>query len=226
MILKAEKISKSYHTGDGPLKVLKNIDLYIDRGEMVSVMGPSGCGKSTLLNILGTLDEPDSGQLWINNEDVTSLSDENLSFLRNNTIGFIFQFHHLLPEFTVIENLIIPQMIKGTSHEEATIRGLDLLSKVGLSDRKRHKPSQISGGERQRVAVLRALVNHPQIIFADEPTGNLDISSGEVVLDLMTELNKEYGVTYLIVTHNPEVAKRCDRHYDLTNGRLEIYEQK
>ena len=226
MILKAEKISKSYHTGDGPLKVLKNVDLYIDSGEMVSVMGPSGCGKSTLLNIFGTLDKPDSGQLWINNEDITSLSDENLSFLRNNTIGFIFQFHHLLPEFTVIENLIIPQMIKGTSHEEATIKGLDLLSKVGLSDRKQHKPSQISGGERQRVAVLRALVNHPQIIFADEPTGNLDISSGEVVLDLMTELNKEHGVTYLIVTHNPEVAKRCDRHYDLTNGRLEIYEQK
>jgi len=223
MILKAEKISKSYHTGDGPLKVLKNVDLYIDSGEMVSVMGPSGCGKSTLLNIFGTLDKPDSGQLWINNEDITSLSDKNLSFLRNNTIGFIFQFHHLLPEFTVIENLIIPQMIKGTSHEEATIKGLDLLSKVGLSDRKQHKPSQISGGERQRVAVLRALVNHPQIIFADEPTGNLDISSGEVVLDLMTELNKEYGVTYLIVTHNPEVANRCDRHYDLTNGRLMIY---
>lgn len=226
MIVKAEKISKSYKTGDGPLKVLQEVDLYIEKGEMISVMGPSGCGKSTMLNILGTLDRPDSGRLWINGEDINSLNDEDLSTLRSNTIGFIFQFHHLLPEFSVIENLIIPQMIIGTSHQKAINSSLDLLTKVGLDKRKYHKPSQISGGERQRVAVLRALVNRPQIVFADEPTGNLDINSGEVVLDLMEDLNKEFNFAYLIVTHNKDVAKRCIRHYSLREGRLQDYEEK
>jgi len=218
MILKAVNISKSYPTGDGPLSVLRDINLSLDNGELVSVMGPSGCGKSTLLNILGTLDEPDSGELWIDGNDVSTLTDVGLSQIRSKTIGFVFQFHHLLPEFTVIENLIIPQLMCGTNHEDAFKKGIDLLEKVDLLARKDHKPIAISGGERQRVAVLRALVNNPGIVLADEPTGNLDFETSQVVLEMIKDLVHEKGQAFLIVTHNPEIAATCKRNLTLMDG--------
>ena len=218
MILEAKHISKSYPTGDGPLSVLLDVNLSLNRGELVSVMGPSGCGKSTLLNILGTLDNPDSGELWIEGNDVFSLADIELSRIRNKTIGFVFQFHHLLPEFTVIENLVIPQLMNGILFDDALKKGSDLLTKVGLMGRKDHKPNAISGGERQRVAVLRALVNNPGVVLADEPTGNLDFETGKIVLEMIEGLVQEEGQAFLIVTHNPEIAARCERNLTLLDG--------
>lgn len=218
MILKARNISKSYPTGDGPLAVLRNVNLSLDEGELVSIMGPSGCGKSTLLNILGTLDEPDSGDLWIDGNDISSLTDSVLSKLRNKTIGFVFQFHHLLPEFTVLENLIIPQLINNISRDDAIKKGLDLLMKVDLVTRKDHKPTTISGGERQRVAVLRALVNNPRLVLADEPTGNLDLETGWIVMEMIKNIVQNEGQAFLIVTHNTDVAAECERNLILSDG--------
>lgn len=221
MILKARHISKSYPTGDGPLRVLRDVNLSLDESELVSVMGPSGCGKSTLLNILGTLDRPDSGELWIDGRDVSALTDTGLSHLRNRTVGFVFQFHHLLPEFTVLENLMIPQLVAGVSREGAAKRGLGLLARVNLGGRKEHKPSAISGGERQRVAVLRALVNNPRLVLADEPTGNLDMETGRTVMEVMKDLVRVEGRAFLIATHNPDVASECERNLVLIDGQLE-----
>ncbi|MEE9167700.1 MAG: ABC transporter ATP-binding protein [Candidatus Neomarinimicrobiota bacterium] len=225
MILRAEHISKSYPTGDGPLLVLRDVNLSVDEGELVSVAGPSGCGKSTLLNILGTLDRPDSGELWITEHRVSDLKDTHLSKLRNKTIGFVFQFHHLLPEFTVLENLMIPQLVAGVSREDASKRGVELLAEVNLGQRKDHKPRAISGGERQRVAVLRALVNHPRLVLADEPTGNLDQDSGRTVMDMMKHLVNVERQGYLIVTHNPVVASECENNLILTDGELRVQDE-
>lgn len=220
MILKAEHISKSYPTSTGRLEVLRDINLSVDKGELISVMGPSGCGKSTLLNILGTLDEADSGYLEIDGSEVTFLEDESLSQLRSGCIGFVFQFHHLLPEFTVIENLTIPQRLVGAGETEATDRASELLSKVDLLPRASHQPNAISGGERQRVAVLRALVNRPKIVFADEPTGNLDVEAAGKLIEMIQTLSEEFKQAFLIVTHNPDVAAMCRRNLMMTEGRV------
>ena len=222
MILRAEHLAKSYATSAGPIQILDDIDLTMDAGEMVSVVGPSGCGKSTLLNILGTLDEPDAGELSIDGKTVSALTDAQLSQLRSRTIGFVFQFHHLLPEFTVLENLMIPQMIAGCEQEASRERAADLLRKVGLENRGHHRPNSISGGERQRVAVLRALANRPKLVLADEPTGNLDSENSRILMNMIQELVHDEGRSFLIVTHSETIAENCDRKFLLTSGELKV----
>ncbi len=220
MILKAENICKSYPTSAGPLEVLRDVSLSLKEGELISVAGPSGCGKSTLLNILGTLDQPDKGTLEITGKNVALLDDESISRLRSESIGFVFQFHHLLPEFTIAENLMIPQRLLGRSEKTATDRVTELLSKVNLLPRYNHRPNAISGGERQRVAVLRALVNEPGIVLADEPTGNLDVETARQLMEMIQNLAKDFNQAFLIVTHNPDVAALCERNLTINEGTV------
>lgn len=220
MILKAENICKSYPTSAGPLEVLRDVSLSLKEGELISVAGPSGCGKSTLLNILGTLDQPDKGTLEITGKNVALLDDESVSRLRSEFIGFVFQFHHLLPEFTIAENLMIPQRLLGRSEKTATDRVTELLSKVNLLPRYNHRPNAISGGERQRVAVLRALVNEPGIVLADEPTGNLDVETARQLMEMIQNLAKDFNQAFLIVTHNPDVAALCERNLTINEGTV------
>ena len=220
MILKAENICKSYPTSAGPLEVLRDVSLSLKEGELISVAGPSGCGKSTLLNILGTLDKPDKGTLEITGKNVALLDDESVSRLRSESIGFVFQFHHLLPEFTIAENLMIPQRLLGRSEKTATDRVTELLSKVNLLPRSNHRPNAISGGERQRVAVLRALVNEPGIVLADEPTGNLDVETAQQLMEMIQNFAKDFNQAFLIVTHNPDVAALCKRNLTINEGTV------
>ena len=220
MILKAENICKSYPTSAGPLEVLRDVSLSLKEGELISVAGPSGCGKSTLLNILGTLDQPDKGTLEITGKNVALLDDESVSRLRSEFIGFVFQFHHLLPEFTIAENLMIPQRLLGRSEKTATDRVTELLSKVNLLPRYNHRPNAISGGERQRVALLRALVNEPGIVLADEPTGNLDVETAQQLMEMIQNLAKDFNQAFLIVTHNPDVAALCERNLTINEGTV------
>jgi|TARA_B100000378_G_scaffold268567_1_gene255821 lipoprotein-releasing system ATP-binding protein len=220
MILKAENICKSYPTSAGPLEVLRDVSLSLKEGELISVAGPSGCGKSTLLNILGTLDQPDKGTLEITGKNVALLDDESVSRLRSEFIGFVFQFHHLLPEFTIAENLMIPQRLLGRSEKTATDRVTELLSKVNLLPRYNHRPNAISGGERQRVALLRALVNEPGIVLADEPTGNLDVETARQLMEMIQNLAKDFNQAFLIVTHNPDVAALCERNLTINEGTV------
>lgn len=220
MILKAENICKSYRTSTGPLEVLRDVSLSLKEGELVSVAGPSGCGKSTLLNILGTLDQPNKGTLEIAGKDVALLDDESVSRLRCETIGFVFQFHHLLPEFTIVENLMIPQRLLGRSERAAADWAKELLSKVELLPRADHRPNAISGGERQRVAVLRALVNEPGIVLADEPTGNLDVDAARQLMEVTQALAEDFNQAFLIVTHNPDVAALCERNLTIKEGTV------
>ena len=220
MILKAENICKSYPTSAGPLEVLRDVSLSLKEGELISISGPSGCGKSTLLNILGTLDQPDKGTLEITGKNVALLDDESVSRLRSESIGFVFQFHHLLPEFTIAENLMIPQRLLGRSEKTATDRVTELLSKVNLLPRSNHRPNAISGGERQRVAVLRALVNEPGIVLADEPTGNLDVETARQLMEMIQNLAKDFNQAFLIVTHNPDVAALCERNLTINEGTV------
>jgi len=209
-------IKKSYQiTKKNKLNVLKGVNLKVYKGEIAAIVGKSGAGKSTLLHILGTLDRPDSGHFIFEGKDVFSFSDKQLADFRSKEIGFIFQFHHLLPEFTAIENVQIASLISGNKDKS---KSLDILKEVGLADRVHHKPSEISGGEAQRVAIARALINSPKIILADEPTGNLDTENAEAVIDLIFELRKKFNQTYLIVTHNEEFAQRCDRIIKITDG--------
>lgn len=202
------------------LEVLKGISLEIYEGEILVIVGASGAGKSTLLHILGTIDKPDEGEIEIDNINVMTLEDEEISKFRNQKIGFIFQFHHLLPEFTAIENLIIPMLIKGINVEESKVRAKKLLDLVGLSDRMNHKPSELSGGEQQRVAVARALVNQPRIVFADEPSGNLDTQNSEMLHQLIKDLNQNFKQTFVIVTHNPELVKIAHRVLEIRDGKI------
>ena len=220
MILKAENICKSYRTSTGPLEVLRDVSLSLKEGELVSIAGPSGCGKSTLLNILGTLDQPNKGTLEIAGKDVALLDDESVSRLRCETIGFVFQFHHLLPEFTIVENLMIPQRLLGRSEKAAADWAKELLSKVELLPRADHRPNAISGGERQRVAVLRALVNEPGIVLADEPTGNLDVDAARQLMEVTQTLAEDFNQAFLIVTHNPDVAALCERNLTIKEGTV------
>jgi len=212
----AEKVEKSY----GSLQVLKGIDLQIQRGEVVSIVGASGAGKSTLLQILGTLDTADKGEIIINSKQITSLKGDKLAVFRNQSIGFIFQFHHLLPEFTALENVCIPAFIAGKSKTVAEEKAKELLTFLGLENRYNHKPSELSGGEQQRVAVARALINNPDIILADEPSGNLDSKNAKELHQLFFKLREKYNQTFIIVTHNIELAQMSDRCLQMVDGRF------
>lgn len=204
----------------GSLEVLKGIDLHIDKGEVVSIVGPSGAGKTTLLQIIGTLDKPDTGSVCVDNIDTTTLSQKALSDFRNKHLGFVFQFHQLLPEFTAIENIMIPAYIAGTSRKAAKVRATELLQFMGLTDRANHKPSQLSGGEKQRIAVARALVNSPAVILADEPSGSLDTKNKEELHQLFFDLRDKFGQTFVIVTHDEQLATLTDRTIHMKDGLL------
>ena len=215
-MLKAENISKKY----GSLEVLKGVDIHIKRGEIVSIVGSSGAGKSTLLHILGTLDTPDGGHIWLNGEQIDRLSGKKLAGFRNRHIGFVFQFHHLLPEFTALENVCIPAWIAGKKKKEVSARASELLTTLGLGHRTDNKPQQLSGGEQQRVAVARALINNPSIVFADDPTGNLDSVHAKELHELFVQLRNDFQQTFLIVTHNEELAAMSDRVLHMKDGRI------
>lgn len=218
-MIRAENIIKSF----GSLQVLRGIDFYAAPSEVVAIMGASGAGKSTLLQILGTLSRPEGGSLTIAGKDVLSLKGDALSAFRNKQIGFVFQAHHLLPEFTAVENVMIPALIAGVKEKEARARALELLSEVGLSERSEHKPSQLSGGEQQRVAIARALINQPSVLFADEPSGNLDSATKAEIHKLFFELRERHGQTIVIVTHDPDLAKICDRSLFMRDGKFEDF---
>jgi len=215
-MLKAEHISKKY----GSLEVLKDVAIQVNTGEIVSIVGSSGAGKSTLLHILGTLDNADSGSIWLNNQRIDQLSGKKMAAFRNNHIGFVFQFHHLLPEFTALENVCIPGWIAGKKKKEVTNRAIELLTTLRLGDRLNNKPQQLSGGEQQRVAVARALVNSPEIVFADEPTGNLDSTNAKELHELFVQLRNDFKQTFLIVTHNEELAAMSDRKLHMKDGKI------
>lgn len=210
-------IKKSF----GSLEVLKGIDLHIDKGEIVSIVGPSGAGKTTLLQIIGTLDKPDAGTVWVNGIDVSNLSKKKLSDFRNQHIGFVFQFHQLLPEFTAIENIMIPAYIAGVPQREARPHAQELLEFMGLTNRASHKPNELSGGEKQRIAVARALINHPAVILADEPSGSLDSKNKEELHQLFFDLRDKFGQTFVIVTHDEQLASITDRTIHMRDGILE-----
>lgn len=212
----ATDIKKSF----GDLQVLKGIDLRIEKGEIISIVGASGAGKTTLLQILGSLNKSDSGSIVINNVDINNISDSKLSEFRNQNLGFIFQFHHLLPEFTALENVCMPAFIAKVSKKEAFKKGADLLEYLSLSDRKTHKPSELSGGEQQRVAIARALINNPAVILADEPTGNLDTKNSNELFELFVDLRNKFNHTFIIVTHDNNLADRCDRKLVMEDGMI------
>ena len=215
-MIRAENIHKSF----GTIEVLRGVSLSIKQGEIVSIIGTSGAGKTTLLQILGTLSKADSGSIKINDKKVNSLSEENLSKFRNQEIGFIFQSHHLLPEFTALENVCIPAWIKKDSKKITEERAIDILTNLGLSERLNHKPMELSGGEQQRVAVARALINKPSVIFADEPSGNLDTDSSKNLHELFFKLRDLYGQTFVIVTHNRSLAEMSDRMIEIKDGKI------
>lgn len=221
-ILEAENISKTFSKDKNSyIKVLNDVSLSINKNEITVIVGASGAGKSTLLHILSGLDVPDSGKVLIDNKNIFSLSESEITSFRNKSIGFIFQFHHLLPEFTAAENIAIAQMINGTPKKVAIQKSKELLEIIGLQDRADHQPAQLSGGEQQRVAIARALVNNPKIIFADEPTGNLDSVNSDIIHQLFIELKNKFGLTLLIVTHNPELVKLADNVLEMKDGRVE-----
>ena len=215
-MIKLEGITKSF----GSLQVLKGIDLEINKGEIVSIVGPSGAGKTTLLQIMGTLDEPDAGTVQIDGTVVSRMKEKELSAFRNKNIGFVFQFHHLLPEFTALENVCMPAWIKGVPRKEAEKKALGLLELMGLQDRISHKPSELSGGEQQRVSVARALINSPKVVLADEPSGNLDTHTKNELHQLFFSLRDELGQTFVIVTHDTELAEMSDSKICLSDGQI------
>ncbi len=216
MLVKVQGLEKSY----GKLKVLKGIDLEISRGEIVSIVGASGAGKSTLLHMMGTLDYPDKGQIFIGDQATHQLRGDNLAKFRNRHIGFIFQFHQLLPEFTALENVCMPAFIAGQSLADASSKARELLSLLNLRDREEHKPSQLSGGEQQRVAIARALINDPELILADEPSGNLDSVNARSLHELFLEIRTKLSKTIVIVTHNEELAEMADRRLVMSDGKI------
>jgi len=218
IILRTQAIQRSFYMGGNELKVLKDIDLEVRTGEIVIVMGRSGAGKSTLLHILGALDRPDRGSVWISGMDVFSQRDQNLAHFRNQTVGFVFQFHHLLPEFTALENVAMPGLIARLPRKEAMERAERLLESVEMHHRLTHRPRELSGGEQQRVAFARSLVNDPLLILADEPSGNLDLKSSRLLHRLMWEMVRKKGKTLIVVTHNPELAEQGDRVITLRDG--------
>lgn len=226
-LINAQDVRKSFFTEAGELQVLKGINITVNEGEMVGIIGASGVGKSTLLHILGALDTPSSGKIFYYDTDIFSLDGNSLASFRNKKIGFVFQFHHLLPEFTALENVAMPGLIKrsqksegGTDYKEIFKKAEMLLNELGLSERKRHRPGELSGGEQQRVAVARALMLEPKVVLADEPTGNLDAKTGEELFNLFINLNREKRITFVIVTHNESISNRCDRVLRMVDGRI------
>jgi lipoprotein-releasing system ATP-binding protein len=226
-VIRTENLKKSFTTDAGEIHVLRGIDLVIGEGEMVGIVGASGVGKSTLLHILGALDKPTSGNVLYDDMDIFLLSRNSLASFRNKKIGFVFQFHHLLPEFSAIENVMMPGLINrslkseaGNQPEEIYRKAESLLGEMGLAGRKRHRPGELSGGEQQRVAVARALLLEPKVVLADEPTGNLDTTTGEELFNIFIDLNKQKGITFIIVTHNEFLSRRCHRVLKMVDGRL------
>ncbi|MGE5892827.1 MAG: ABC transporter ATP-binding protein [bacterium] len=219
-LVDAKDIRKTFSTKAGRLDVLKGIDLRIRKGEFIAITGASGAGKSTLLHILGTIDRPTSGELYYDRVDVFSLDDQALSDFRNRSVGFVFQFHHLLPEFSAIENIMMPGLIAGHNRDRLIGTASDLLIKLGIYERKLHRPGELSGGEQQRVAVARALILNPRILLADEPTGNLDTSTGEELFSILRTMNSVSGITMIMVTHNETLAQRCGRILHMKDGLI------
>jgi lipoprotein-releasing system ATP-binding protein len=219
-LLVVENVCKSYPSASGPLHVLKGVTLSVNSGELIAITGESGSGKSTLLHVLGTLDRPDSGRVLVDGKDVFASNDADLATFRNRRIGFVFQFHHLLPEFTALENVAMPALIGGQTLAASRGRASELLESLGLSSRMDHRPGQLSGGEQQRVAVARALMNNPDLVLADEPTGNLDVKTAEHLHLQIALLCRELNQTFVIVTHNPALAAHADRMMELIEGRL------
>jgi len=218
--VRAAGLSKKYRSGAGELVVFENLNLEVERGERLALSGESGAGKSTLLHLLGTLDRPTDGAIYFGTKELTSLSDAELANFRNREIGFVWQIHYLLPEFTALENVMMPLLIRGVSHAEAAPASLARLEEVGLKPRAAHRAGELSGGEQQRVVLARALVGNPRFLFADEPTGNLDHRTGEMIVNLLAELHRSHQLTSVYVTHNPSFARRCDRVLRLEAGSL------
>ena len=220
-VLACEAVCKSYNDGVLDVQVLDNLDLEVDKGQSISIIGSSGSGKSTLLHILGGLDKPTSGRVSLMGSDLSQMSQKDLSALRNRRLGFVYQFHHLLPEFSALENVMMPLLIGKTPKDEARSRALAMLEKAGLKERVQHRPGELSGGERQRAAIARALVTEPACLLADEPTGNLDRKNAQNVLDMMLDLKAELDTALVVVTHDDQLAARFDRVLTMTDGRLE-----
>jgi lipoprotein-releasing system ATP-binding protein len=221
-ILTGRDLRKTFVTGKNQLSVLKDINVEVARGELVMLVGPSGSGKSTLLSILGGLSRPTSGKVILNNEDIYSLSDDKLADLRNKRMGFVFQFHHLLPEFTALENVMLPALMAGIKKSEASDRAKKILITIGLGGRLLHRPSELSGGEQQRIAIARALINGPDIIFADEPTGNLDRPNAEIIHKIILDFNKSFNQTFVIVTHNEHLTSLGNRVLSIDDGCIKL----
>ena len=228
-LITTQNLTRTFITDAGELQVLKEISLSINEGEMVGIVGASGAGKSTLLHILGALDIPTSGNVFYGNQDVFSLGSNALAAFRNSTVGFVFQFHHLLPEFSAVENVMMPALIaRGsgsrtaarTAYEDIRVKAENLLADMGLGNRKTHRPGELSGGEQQRVAVARALILEPRVVLADEPTGNLDSATGAELFRIFIDLNRDIGITFVIVTHNESLSNRCHRVFKMADGRL------
>jgi lipoprotein-releasing system ATP-binding protein len=221
LVLSCQSVTKSFKDGEREVLVLNQLDLAIEKAELIGIIGASGSGKSTLLHIMGGLDQPTKGVVKIDNHDLVKLSTNELSKIRNQEIGFIYQFHHLLMEFTAAENVMMPLLIGGMNPKKAQVKAEKILSRVGLSDRVTHRPSELSGGERQRVAIARALVNEPKLVLADEPTGNLDQDTASEIFALINELNTELGICFVIVTHDLDIARQMQRVYRLDHGQLQ-----
>jgi lipoprotein-releasing system ATP-binding protein len=218
--IRAREVYKSFQIGGGTVEVLKGVDLSIEKGEFAAIVGPSGVGKSTLLHLLGALDRPTAGDILYEDVSLAGLDNGRLAAFRNQTVGFIFQFHHLLPEFTAVENVMMPLLVARRKRSEAQEAAASLLREVGLEHRLQHRPPELSGGEQQRVAIARALAVGPKVILADEPTGNLDTKTGEAAYELLRRLNRERGLTFIMVTHNEGLARRCDRIIPMLDGRI------
>ena len=219
-LLTCTGISKTYQDGDNQVNVLSSLDLTLNSHELLAITGRSGSGKSTLLHLLGTLDEPSSGEVLFNGHDIHRLNKNKQAAFRNKSLGFIYQFHHLLAEFSALENVMMPLLIAGESQQQAKLRALEMIQSVGLSERGHHKPSQLSGGERQRIAIARALVNRPALVLADEPTGNLDSENALAIFELLKSLRDQQGTSFVVVTHDNELANRLDRVVNLSSGSL------
>jgi lipoprotein-releasing system ATP-binding protein len=222
LIFKCSNISKSFYQGNKTVEVLKNIDFTLEQSTSVSIVGPSGSGKTTFLNVLSGLDSPSAGKVFYKEKDINNLNDKERASIRNKEIGFVYQFHHLLPEFTALENVSLPMLISGLNMEEANEKSSRLLKKVNLENRMDHKPSELSGGEQQRVGVARAVVHRPAVLLADEPTGNLDKKTAIDVMSVLLEYIKEVNGAMLLVTHDEEIANMCNQKYYLKNGRLNV----